>query len=226
MSPGGAINKDLREEVKQGRFREDLFYRLSIPSVALPPLRERKEDIPLLAKQFLREFSKKMEKSIAAIDPEVKTLFMDYDWPGNIRQLKNVIEASVVMARSDRLTWGDLILTGFQRPVEDGLGQATNRETMILWENKKRLIMETLAKCNWVQKDAAEILGISGWVISYKIKKSGISIPRRSALKDGRNSLEGFNDAPVSVLDHFRISNGKNGDVLLPRWAGPGPERV
>ncbi len=196
-----ATNKNIKEEVNQGRFREDLFYRLSVLNVTLPPLRERQEDIPLLADQFLKEFSLKMEKRIVAIDREVMTLFIEYHWPGNVRQLKNVVESAVVMARSDHLTRSDLILTDFRRPLESGLRQEVIPETMVLLENEKRLVMEALSKCNWVQKDAADLLGISGRVINYKIKKLGITIPKRQRMEEKRYSISVTDESGNSSRD-------------------------
>ena len=178
----GATNKNLREMVQQREFREDLFYRLSVLNIAIPPMRERKEDIPLLANQFLKEFSRKMGKRIVAIDRDVMTLFLGYHWPGNVRELRNVIEAAVVMARKDHLTQNDLLLADFQRSLEADLqGPGAYRNT-VLWERERQLIIEALKRCNWVQKDAAEMLGISGRVINYKIKKFGISIAKKRTI--------------------------------------------
>ncbi|NIO05112.1 MAG: response regulator [Proteobacteria bacterium] len=174
-----ATNKNLREMVREGEFREDLFYRLSVLNMIIPPMRERKEDIPLLASEFLKEFSKKMEKRVSAVDRDVMSLFLKYHWPGNVRELRNVIEAAVVMARDDHLTRNDLILTDFQRPMEEKLQVETPSQRTVLREHERQLIIDALKKCNWVQKDAAELLGISGRVINYKIKKLGITIPKR-----------------------------------------------
>jgi two-component system response regulator HydG len=183
----GATNKNLRELVNGGEFREDLFYRLSVLNIVMPALRERKDDIPLLSNQFLREFSKKMGKRIVAIDRDVMTMFLDYHWPGNVRELRNVIEAAVVMARKDHLTQNDLILADFQKPVDAEAQGPVTAAAPVLQEHERQLIIDALRRCNWVQKDAAEMLGISGRVINYKIKKFGISIPKkRSALGDGK----------------------------------------
>ncbi|NIQ37938.1 MAG: response regulator [Proteobacteria bacterium] len=174
-----ATNRNLKELVKQENFREDLFYRLSVLNIVIPPMRERKDDIPLLANQFLKEFSRKMEKRIVAIDRDVMTMFLQYHWPGNVRELRNVVEAAVVMAKKEYLTRNDLILTDFQRPLEEKPYGAAADRTTVLREHERELVIDALKKCNWVQKDAAEMLGISGRVINYKIKKLGISIPKR-----------------------------------------------
>jgi DNA-binding NtrC family response regulator len=163
-----ATNRNLKELVKEENFREDLFYRLSVLNIVIPPLRERKDDIPLLANEFLKEFSRKMEKRIVAIDKDVMTMFLQYHWPGNVRELRNVVEAAVVMVKKDYLTRNDLILTDFQRPLEEKpYGAAADRST-VLREHERELIIDALRKCNWVQKDAAEMLGISGRVIKRR----------------------------------------------------------
>jgi len=174
-----ATNKNLREMVNQGKFREDLFYRLSVVNIVIPPLRERKEDIPILGNRFLKEYSKKMGKQIVAIDRDVMTMFLEYRWPGNVRELRNVIEAALVMAKKDHLTQDDLILTDFQRPLEVSLEDPIGSQSTVLREHERDLVIDALRKCGWVQKDAAEMLGISGRVINYKIKRLGISIPKR-----------------------------------------------
>jgi transcriptional regulator with PAS, ATPase and Fis domain len=175
----GATNTNLKEMVEAGEFREDLYYRLNVLNMVVPPLRERKEDVPLLADQFLREYAKKMGKPIVAIDREVMTMFLDYHWPGNVRELRNVIEAATVMAREDHLTKNDLILADFRDPRGETIQGEEASEGTLLREHEKLLIVDALKKCNWVQKDAAELLGISGRVINYKIKKFGISIPKK-----------------------------------------------
>ena len=177
-----ATNKNLRGMVKAGRFREDLFYRLSVLNIVIPPLRERKEDIPMLSDRFLREYSRKMGKQIVAIDRDVMRMFLAYHWPGNVRELRNVIEAAVVMTKEDHLTRNDLILTDFQRPLEARVDNGVAPQGPVLRDHERQLIIDALQKCGWVQKDAAEMLGISGRVINYKIKKLGISIPRRRTL--------------------------------------------
>jgi DNA-binding NtrC family response regulator len=103
-----ATNKDLKKEMEEGRFREDLYYRLNVFPIFLPPLRERKEDIPLLATFFLKKYSKAMKKEIKEISQEVLNTMMNYHWPGNVRELENLIERAVIMARGDTITYIDL----------------------------------------------------------------------------------------------------------------------
>jgi transcriptional regulator with GAF, ATPase, and Fis domain len=168
--------------IKETTFREDLFYRLSVLNIVMPPLRERKEDIPVLANRFLKEYARRMGKRILGLDREVMTQFLDYHWPGNVRELRNVIEAAVVMARKDHLTREDLILTDFHRPLEVRSLGVPSSQTTILREHERDLIVDALKQCGWVQKDAAKMLGISGRVINYKIKRLGIAIPKRRAI--------------------------------------------
>ncbi len=174
-----ATNRNLREMVSEGQFREDLFYRLSVLNIVIPPLRERREDSPPLISRFLKEYSRKMAKQIVAIDRDVMTMFLEYHWPGNVRELRNVIEAGVVMARKDHLTRDDLILADFQRPSDRRPEGPDGSQSTVLREHERDLIIDALRKCGWVQKDAAEMLGISSRVINYKIKKFEISIPKR-----------------------------------------------
>ena len=174
-----ATNRNLREMVREGHFREDLFYRLSVLNIVIPPLRERREDIPLLTNRFLKEYSKKMAKKVVAVDRDVMTMFLEYHWPGNVRELKNVIEAGVVMARKDHLTRDDLILADFQQPSDRRLEGPDGLQSTVLREHERDLIVDALRKCGWVQKDAAEMLGISSRVINYKIKKFEIDIPKK-----------------------------------------------
>src|SRR6202020_3371676 len=97
-----ATNKDLEKEIAEGRFREDLFYRLSVIPIHLPPLRERRDDIPLLAREFLERFAKSMNKNIVGIEPEAMRRMEVYDWPGNVRELENTIERAIAFAGSGR----------------------------------------------------------------------------------------------------------------------------
>ncbi|MEK7821509.1 MAG: sigma-54 dependent transcriptional regulator [Planctomycetota bacterium] len=109
-----ATNKDLKKELAEGRFREDLFYRLNVFPITLPPLRERKEDIPLLATSFLEKYSKAMKKEIREISQDVLNTMMEYHWPGNVRELENLMERAVIMARGDTITYVDLPRTGLE----------------------------------------------------------------------------------------------------------------
>jgi DNA-binding NtrC family response regulator len=164
-----ATNKNLDEEVKQGRFREDLFYRLNIVRIEIPPLRERKDDIPLLLDFFLKKFNTRHKKSIKGFSREARDALIKHDYPGNVRELENVVERAVVLARGEYLTREDLSLFGQSEiPSSDG----TMKQVVEAME--KRMITEALVSANWVQTKAAEAIGISERMLRYKMKKLGI----------------------------------------------------
>ncbi len=172
----GATNLDLKEQVQKGGFRLDLYYRLAVLKIDLPPLRERKEDIPLLAEYFLQTFSHKMRKDPLTWGEGVMEALVDSDWIGNIRELKNIIEAAVVLCQGDVLTMEDLEWAGFsQEEAHQSLLPGLNPAQLSLPEYLERqerdLILTALQENNWVQKDAAEQLGISARVLCYKLKK-------------------------------------------------------
>ena len=164
-----ATNKDLRMLTAKGGFREDLYYRLNVISVRMPPLRERKGDIALLANRFLDEFSKANGGLVKSIDQEAMKALESYDWPGNVRELRNAIERMVVLANSPVLTKADIseeisapILIAAPKvstePADDSLAEA-----------EKRQILEALAKCGGNKSKAAELLGISRRTILRKL---------------------------------------------------------
>jgi len=171
-----ASNKDLAKEVQEGNFREDLFYRLNVVAIRTPPLRERKEDIIPLAKYFLRKCCSDLKKKCTSFSPRVHEYMLSYHWPGNIRELRNMVERAALF--SD----GEVIgMDGFSageappRPEEGGEKRIPPwLEGMTLKEAERILILNALEKANWVQKDAAELLGISKRVMNYKIKRHAI----------------------------------------------------
>lgn len=154
-----ATNKNLEEMVKEGRFREDLFYRLSVVPMNLPPLRERREDMKLLTLNFLAEFCKENHKEIASVSPEAMQVLQTYLWPGNVRELRNVIERAVLLETSDTLTTE--YLPGHLM-ASDESGIAESREDLkTLEEVSKQYIEEVLQKVGGNRTKAAEILGIN-----------------------------------------------------------------
>jgi DNA-binding NtrC family response regulator len=164
-----ATNKNLEEEVKQGRFREDLYYRLNIVRIEIPPLRERKEDIPLLFDFFVKKFNERHRKSIKGLSREARDVLIKYDYPGNVRELENIIERATVLARGEYLTRADLaVFGGGELPEIDGSMKA------VVEGMEKRMITEALVSSNWVQTKAAESIGISERMLRYKMKKLGI----------------------------------------------------
>jgi DNA-binding NtrC family response regulator len=174
-----ASNKDLREEILTKRFRDDLYYRLNVVNICIPPLRERREDILPLAQYFLRRFAGELSKKVAGFSPEVEAMLRDYEWPGNIRELRNTLERSVLLSEKEWIRPEDLSLHGL-----DGKGPPKEADRIRLpdggiplVEMEKKLILDALEKANWVQKEAAQYLGVSRRVMHYKIQKFGIRSP-------------------------------------------------
>jgi two-component system NtrC family response regulator len=176
-----ATNKSLRHEMEAGRFREDLFYRLNVIKILLPPLKERREDLRLLIDHFIDKYSdeRSSQEPIIGMDKEVEWLFYDYSWPGNVRELENVIERMMVMCSGDRFRVSDLPKE-FRDNVYntlhiDGIpGDARLYETLIMVE--KKMILRAMKMAGNVQSKAAEILGIGKSGLNQKIKKYGIDI--------------------------------------------------
>jgi two-component system response regulator HydG len=167
-----ATNKKLLQEVKTGSFREDLFYRLNVIPIQLPPLRNRRNDIPLLARYFLRHFAPEQEKNVGRFSSEAMRRLLDHSWPGNVRELENSIEHAAVLAKGTNVEVSDLpaVLQQTQPKSESG-SQGT------IADNERRILMQTLQECNWNKKKAALQLGISRSSLYEKIKKYQIAKP-------------------------------------------------
>jgi len=169
-----ATNKDLDQEVKKGRFREDLFYRLNVVPISLPPLRERKEDIPALAQHFFEVYRDKNQKGLKDISNKTMDLLSRYDWPGNIRELENCLERAVIMARGEVIAPADLpphiqVLSGKEQ------GQAIDFPAGISLEEVERaLILKTLEETGGNRSRAAESLGINRRTLLNKLKEYGM----------------------------------------------------
>lgn len=166
-----ATNKDLEKEIEEGRFREDLYYRLNVINLKLPSLRERKEDIGLLIDKFLVKYSTKNKKNIKGITPQSAKLLNNYDWPGNVRELENAIERAVVMAKNEYVEPNDL-------PSNINVNTKKSRKEtfripsgVTMKEIEKKVILETLQTTNGSKSKAAKILDISTRKIEYKIKE-------------------------------------------------------
>jgi DNA-binding NtrC family response regulator len=158
-----ATNKDLEKAIKEGSFREDLYYRLNVFSIKLPPLRERRSDIPLLARYFLNKYAQSMNKSVTDYSPQVMELFSAYDWPGNIREVRNVVERAMVVAQGTQIQVGDISFP-FPPPVTPSGGAS-------LEEVEKDQIMKILNQTKGNIAQAAEILKISRLTLYHKIEK-------------------------------------------------------
>jgi DNA-binding NtrC family response regulator len=186
-----ATNADLRKLVDEGRFREDLYYRLNVINIVLPPLRERKEDIPLLVEHFFTKYCRENEKflgpdgkSVLRFAPEAMQVLMDHSWPGNVRELENVLERAVVLA-SETLVPIDvfpeqlLMASGIRVRQGDGALPPDASLYEMVAEYERRLIIEVLEKTTWSQTDAADILRIPLSTLNQKIKRLKIEIKRR-----------------------------------------------
>ena len=165
-------NRNLREQIEKGKFREDLFYRLNVIPMHISPLRERKEDIPILAEHFLRKYNLENNRSIEGISQKVYEMFLEYAWPGNVRELENYIERAVVTSKTKILAPGDF-------PKEIAFGRADFAPGAIgvgcsIHEAEKRLIMKTLEAQGGNRTKAAEILGISTRTLRNKLQEYGL----------------------------------------------------
>ncbi len=165
-----ATNVDIEEEVEKGNFRADLYYRLNVISIRIPPLRDRKEDISLIANYYLKHFCQKNNKEIRALNPEVLSLLEDYEWPGNVRELENVIERAVILCPLDHINIECLP----RRLQQAGSEESQICSELNLPDMEKRIILRALDKTSWNQSQAANILGISRKQLRTKMKNHGL----------------------------------------------------
>jgi len=171
-----ATNRVLEEAIEKGEFREDLYYRLNVVSVTIPPLRERREDLPLLADHFLKIYAEKNRRIIKGFSPRAMDLMMRYQWPGNVRELENAVERAVILARGEVITLDELpesiraLDTGAAEPAPDGAPVAGRS----LKEMEKEMILRTLEQTGGNRTRAADILGISRRTLQLKLKKYDI----------------------------------------------------
>jgi DNA-binding NtrC family response regulator len=168
-----ATNRDIEALVRQGRFREDLYYRINVLRIHLPPLRERPADIEPLAHYLLAKLCRSLKKKMEGFSPEVLQRFQDYDWPGNIRQLSNTIERAILVEDGNLIQTESVTLPQIHRPaIEAEVAPAGLKLTA---EQEKKMILRALEDSLWIQKDAAYQLGISPRALNYRVKKLGIS---------------------------------------------------
>ena len=169
-----ATNRDLESKVKEGTFREDLFYRLNVVVMDMPPLRERKEDVPLLIDHFLKRFAAENGKNVTGITSEARDLLLKYDYPGNVRELENIIERAVVISRNSVISVDDLPFDEDRIYPEDAGKKGEGLLRGSIEEMERKLILEAMEKSGDHQTKAAEILGISERMLRYKLKKYGL----------------------------------------------------
>lgn len=165
-----ATNRSLADEVREGRFREDLYYRLNVVSLTLPPLRRRPEDIALLAYYFFDAYTSKNKRTIKEMEPRVLHLLQDHSWPGNIRELENVMERAVIFCTEKALTAANLPETFRVKRIPGEQNPTSNHHESSLMELEKELIFRTLEKVGNNQQEAAQILGISQEELDFKLK--------------------------------------------------------
>jgi DNA-binding NtrC family response regulator len=175
-----ATNVDLKQQVKDGKFRDDLFYRLNVITIDLPPLRQRKNDIPALAEHFIVKFAEENDRPPIRITPEVLRPLMEYDWPGNVRELENVIERAVVLATGTALTV-DLLPESFV--AANKLATMEHRPDASLFDImedcERRIISDMLEKCGWNQTEAADHFRVPLSTLNQKIKRLNIEIKKK-----------------------------------------------
>ena len=172
-----ATNKDLEQAIAEGQFREDLYYRLNVVQIVSPPLRERHDDVLLLSQHFINEFNKDFKKSITKIHPDAAKLLLSYSWPGNIRELRNVLERAILLESEDILMPQDLSISPSHQDSQQYTPQENNQpalpadDEMTLDDMEKWLIERTLANCSWNKNLVAKKLGINRTTLYTKIKK-------------------------------------------------------
>ncbi|GFO66488.1 sigma-54-dependent Fis family transcriptional regulator [Geomonas limicola] len=169
-----ATNKNLEREVAEGRFREDLYYRLNVINIPLPPLRDRKDDIEPLALHFLKKYSLRMKKAVTGVTPEALALLIGYDWPGNIRELENVMERAVILAKNELVTPKELPIWRNKLPE---IPVKRDVELVSLENIEREHIERTLANTGYHKSRSAEILGISRKTLDRKIAEYSLHIP-------------------------------------------------
>jgi two-component system response regulator HydG len=163
-----ATNKNLQEGMEKGSFRNDLFYRLNVIPIHIPPLRERVEDITILGTEFLEKVARKIGKPVRAFSPQALEAMAQYSWPGNVRELENVVERTVVLAKGDQIELQDM-----PSNIADPTGPASDNR-LSLAEHERLYILKTLAECDWNKKLAASLLGINRSSLYSKLKKHEI----------------------------------------------------
>ena len=177
-----ATNVNLQEAVRDGRFREDLFYRLNVICLELPPLRSRREDIPLLAAHFLKHYAQENGTEDRLLSPEAMRIIMDYEWPGNVRELENAMERGVVLSTSRTIS-PDLLPTQLTGSTYSAslLDHQPNASLFDLMEEiERRIISDRLERCHWNQTDAAEYFKIPLSTLNQKIKRLNVEVKKRA----------------------------------------------
>jgi two-component system, NtrC family, nitrogen regulation response regulator NtrX len=183
-----ATNKDLQAEIKAGQFREDLYFRLNVIPIFVPPLRERQEDIPLLADHFMAEFAQEYGRRIKRLDAGAIRTLQRYAWPGNVRELRNVIERLMIMVPGDAITTSDLSFLDVPLTAPAGVSTAGTPERLTLHEARDQferdLILKTLAQQQGNMSRTAEVLGVERSNLYRKMKTFGIAPASRAGVPE------------------------------------------
>jgi len=170
-----ATNRNLKRAVEEGKFREDLYFRLNVFPIELPPLREHREDLIPLARHFVSQFTKELKREIKGLSFSAEKKLMQYDWPGNIRELKNIIERAILLGQGDLIQAEDLLLERKPQAVSyDLLGEVPSKD-IPLEEMEKRLVIRALEKAGWNQTQAASLLKISRFALINRMKKFNLT---------------------------------------------------
>jgi len=168
-----ATNRDLRAALEEGSFREDLYYRLNVVAIDIPPLRERKEDIPALADLFLKKFARESGNSVERITPQALRLLMDYDWPGNVRELENILQRSVTLCSGTTLEGADIHFDSARRRSLETVPVLPDGFTLEQWEQE--IIREALRRAGGNKSQAARALGLSRNALRYRLSQMGVA---------------------------------------------------
>jgi transcriptional regulator with PAS, ATPase and Fis domain len=167
-----ATNRDLERDVKAGKFREDLFYRLQVMPIALPSVRERRGDVVLLARYFIDQFNREFRKRVRGLSPSATTMLEQYKWPGNVREMKNAIERAMLLSDREYLEPNDFTLTRTVNPTEFRLpAEGVNLEDV-----ERQLLVQALERAGGNQTHAAQLLGINRDQVRYRIEKFGLKV--------------------------------------------------
>jgi two-component system response regulator PilR (NtrC family) len=185
-----ATNRDVEADIATGRFRQDLYYRLNVIRIELPPLRERREDIPVLVERFVRRFAEEMCKEVVGLTPDALKALLGYGFPGNVRELENIVERAVALAGSRSIGLGDLPpevsgTVGAPGPSLLELPELGCDLDAVIGEVERRLLIEALERTCGVRKAAAKLLGISFRSIRYRLEKHGLDAGPVDPLADG-----------------------------------------
>ena len=185
-----ATNRDLRAMVADGRFRDDLYYRINVLSIDVPPLRERREDIPVLIDYFLKKHTRNTSRLIRGLTPDARSVMLDYAWPGNVRQLESAIERAILLAENDLIAVEDLPLEVRQeaRPMTEGAFKLPP-EGISFEEFERNLILQAMERTDYNITKAAKLLGLTFRTLQYRLEKFGIKRPgSKHADEDGEES--------------------------------------